>query len=178
MKLKLLAVAAVAALSSVSSFATTTPWGVHDPVEVGSLVVSPGAFLDIFTFTIPGSSTLSSTAVAANVSLTAPPMVILSIVGGTYSLWSNPDGIVGNGDDTTMGAWSWGFNGTSGSTTNTVSPLAAGAYYYTVGGLAAGSAGGQYTLVSTVTAVPEPETYAMMLAGLGALGFLARRRQS
>ena len=28
-----------------------------------------------------------------------------------------------------------------------------------------------------VTAVPEPETYAMMLAGLGALGFLARRRK-
>jgi hypothetical protein len=29
-----------------------------------------------------------------------------------------------------------------------------------------------------VTAVPEPETYAMMLAGLGALGFLARRRKA
>ena len=29
-----------------------------------------------------------------------------------------------------------------------------------------------------VTPVPEPETYAMMLAGLGALGFLARRRNN
>jgi len=29
-----------------------------------------------------------------------------------------------------------------------------------------------------LTAVPEPETYALMLAGLGLLGFLARRRQA
>jgi len=32
--------------------------------------------------------------------------------------------------------------------------------------------------VSTVTtAVPEAETYAMMLAGLGMVGFIARRRK-
>jgi hypothetical protein len=29
----------------------------------------------------------------------------------------------------------------------------------------------------SVTAVPEPETYAMMLAGLGLMGFMARRRK-
>lgn len=30
----------------------------------------------------------------------------------------------------------------------------------------------------TVTAIPEPETYAMLLAGLGLMGFVARRRKA
>jgi hypothetical protein len=34
-----------------------------------------------------------------------------------------------------------------------------------------------YSGEMTVTAVPEPETYAMFVAGLGALGFMARRRR-
>ena len=32
--------------------------------------------------------------------------------------------------------------------------------------------------VSVTTAVPEPETYAMLMAGLGLLGFIARRRKA
>ncbi len=40
------------------------------------------------------------------------------------------------------------------------------------------SLGGSLDNVSLVTAVPEPETYAMMLAGLAGLGFMARRKKA
>jgi hypothetical protein len=50
----------------------------------------------------------------------------------------------------------------------------------TNGGWSAGSglipAGTDYTLHVSVNAVPEAETYAMMLAGLGLVGFATRRR--
>ena len=37
---------------------------------------------------------------------------------------------------------------------------------------------GTITVISpVVTSIPEPETYALFLAGLGALGFVARRRK-
>ena len=58
---------------------------------------------------------------------------------------------------------------------------APGNYYYTVSGV--GTAGaekaGAYSFaVVTSLPVPEPETYAMLLAGLGLLGTIARRRKS
>ena len=45
------------------------------------------------------------------------------------------------------------------------------------GGLDVLASGGTPTFLPYVAAVPEPETYAMMLAGLGLLGFMARRRK-
>lgn len=39
-------------------------------------------------------------------------------------------------------------------------------------------AGATYSADITVTAVPEPETYGMMVGGLALLGFMARRRQA
>ena len=188
MKLKFVATAlALASFGAQAIQASQTDWGVHSPIEVGSPMKAPGAFLDRYTFTIDSASSLSNTAVAANVSISMPVAAdILQITDGNYSLWSTGgDGSVGGRDDHSLA--SWAFNGATGSQSNTVSPLVAGNYYYAVGGLAAGISGGQYTLLSVLTPipisaltqapVPEPETYAMMLSGLGAFGFLAHRRR-
>jgi len=43
---------------------------------------------------------------------------------------------------------------------------------------ASDSLGVSLDAVSLTAAVPEPETYALMLAGLGAIGFVARRRRT
>jgi hypothetical protein len=45
-----------------------------------------------------------------------------------------------------------------------------------LGGVGPVSSAGIWSIYSTVAAVPEPETYAMLLAGLGLIGTMARRK--
>ena len=55
-----------------------------------------------------------------------------------------------------------------------------GTEVFTVGATFANAAGGNDVIQAargTVAAIPEPETYALMLAGLGVVGFVARRRK-
>lgn len=54
--------------------------------------------------------------------------------------------------------------------------LGAGDYFYTVSGSVMGSHPGKFDFRVDVLPVPEPETYALMLAGLGLLGVAARRK--
>jgi hypothetical protein len=61
------------------------------------------------------------------------------------------------------------------------SNLMAGNYYLQVTGNLVGNtaaAFGGAVSMAMAAPVPEPETYGMMLAGLGVLGFLARRRKA
>lgn len=81
-------------------------------------------------------------------------------------------------------AWETPGWGSSFFSTHTVSGLVAGRdYHLDVYGWGdpMGSATGSYELTLTaqgnLAPVPEPETYAMMLAGLGLLGLAARRRR-
>ena len=174
MKFKFLAVAAVATglLATGAVNAATKALGavvVGTPMSYGGFA-APGTFNDIFTFTLPtnGGSGYSVT------NFTSIPGQFNTILA-TLSLISNPDGILFNSDDKVLNTSSTpGGN----SLALTWSASSAGSYYVAVGGLSNGTAGGIYNGAISVTAVPEPETYAMMLAGLGALGFLARRRRN
>jgi len=160
MKLKLLAAAAISVLA-LGANATTVDWGVHGDLEVAAILDDPGVIDDIINFSIPGTSNLTSTTVANNL------MTVLNIDSGMVSLFDSSSTLLG----------SYSFDGTTGSTWHTITNLSPGDYYYEITGMATGSSGGFYSISSTISPVPEPETYALLLAGLGVVGSLYRRRK-
>ena len=160
MKLKTIAAASVVALTALSSQAASTDWGTHGALEMGGTAVAAGAIFDTFSFSL-----------GSDMNVTSGVLSFGTIVGGAYSLYSfGTDGVMGTGDDVGLGAWT--FNSTPA--THTVS-LGAGSYYYSVLGGAAGPAA--YAIASATAPVPEPETYALLGAGLGIIGFVASRRR-
>lgn len=148
-------------------------WGTHDMAELGLgyHFAQSGSFIDTFSFNLALTSDLSSVTVANNL-----PQ-IFGIANGMVSLFS---GVAGdNTADTLVGSYS--FNGTTGETQHAFNALTSGNYFYQVKGDLTGALGGNYLLTSSAVAsspalVPEPETYAMLLAGLGVVGIAARRR--
>ncbi|MBI4754088.1 MAG: PEP-CTERM sorting domain-containing protein [Betaproteobacteria bacterium] len=136
--------------------------------------VGPGAFTDRFFFDVTKAPAQSySVTTPIYVSFTPTNVAPFFTMGaGTVSLFSQAGTLLG----------SQAFPALSGATFNTtlpsLDPLGSNVWTYfwvQVDGTATGSVGSVYNV--TISAVPEPHEWAMLLAGLGMLGFVARRRR-
>ncbi len=169
-KLKLLA-AAILMTSGITQAAPTVMgnWGVHDdPVEHASILLgaSVRTFDHVFTFNLLNWNDLVSVAVTNDFGK-------LNINDASLQLWKEISADSNYTNDLSLGS----FKFDSSSVGFDFGNMGPGNYYYEITGNVLGSKGGSYTLDSYVTPVPEPETYAILLAGLGLIGFMARSRK-
>lgn len=179
--LKLTAVAAMLAGASFAANATTTPLGtvaLGVPTTFSGVVQGSGTSInDLFTFDLAAGNTSSGYSVVN---------IPLSFSGGewntalaTLTLSSNADGIVGNADDQMLASaiWSQSPNSNDSLALAYDQPIT-GHAYITITGVTDGGNGGIYSGAIAAAPIPEPETYAMLLAGLGLMGAVVRRRSN
>ena len=174
MKMKTLASAiALAGASLVSHSALAAD--VSNPLQTITLDDNAGFFGALFTGSNAGgtfgdqwSFTTTSTGdlTADLVSLSGNAKNGLDITG--FSLFDASGAILGGTQLSTGVTDQWSLN---------YDNLSAGTYYLQVSGSVMSNAAGKYYADVALAPVPEPETYGMMLAGLGVVGFMARRRK-
>ena len=157
MKSKLLALAAVAFFAVGSAQAVNT--GDGNINEVFSVI--PGDSYDMpFSFVLTDVTTLQATAISR---YSDTPNADMNFVRLFY-----------NDSQANVG----GFTFANDLTEYLFTDLPAGSYTYHVYGNINETGYSPAELTFTSTAVPEPETYAMLFAGLGVLGFAVRNRKS
>ena len=98
---------------------------------------------------------------------------------GTYQVDGSISGSGLSFSSISMGGTPWTLvsNGTVTNFAELVNWVGSAPASLTIVGIKSATSSSSYSGVVTVTPVPEPETYAMLLAGLGVMGAIARRRK-
>jgi hypothetical protein len=169
MKTKFVATAMVAFAMSGAALAN------NSYIDAGVLPISPAtpyghlfthdaaAFTDTIDFFVSTGS-LGTSANALNVQFKGQD--VFNITGLSYSIWGG----------TAAASTSWYATFAGDNVSHDLGAILPGAYHMVIDGVANGSSGGAYG-VALVSGVPEPETAVMMLAGLGLLGLVKRRKK-
>jgi hypothetical protein len=166
MKIKSIAIAAV--LATTAGFASAAHvYNLGDITNDGALFVSStfaanAEINDTWNFSLTGSNDVAAL-ISRNFST---PIGAISGFAGTVS-----GGTLAAAESLQFAA------NASSQNLSFASTLGAGNYSLLISGLSM-RANTAYTFNVDVTPVPEPETYALLLAGLGVLAFVAKRRKS
>jgi hypothetical protein len=132
-------------------------------------------FADHFTFSVNGTTASNFDAIISSISRTADTG--LDISGLSLYRVGGGTGTGGTAGDTLVTSGTSLHSGEMDVWTLSSDNLAAGDYYVLVSGNLVSDTSASFGGAVMLAPVPEPETYGMMLAGLGVLGFLARRRK-
>ncbi|MDD5363791.1 MAG: FxDxF family PEP-CTERM protein [Gallionellaceae bacterium] len=122
----------------------------------GFAAPAPGSFADSYVFDIATASSFGGS--VTNIAIPS----LFNISGLTLSLYDSASNLLAT----------WGTTGGS------ISLAAADDYSFTVSGNATGAMGGIYSFAVSAQPVPEPGEFALMLSGLGLMGYMVRRRKN
>lgn len=172
MKLKTcMTLVALASMAAGASAANVTPWGALGPVPSVAFVAytTTGPIDDVYTFNLSATSDVDAYAEEFEARSASMP-------GATFTLFS---GTFGDPGATQVGS---PFAFSNASTETVYSALTSGTYFFEVMGATA-FAGSAYDFEAFANAsspplnVPEPASAALVLAGIGLVAFMSRRRR-
>lgn len=152
---------------SMSANANTYNIGTLGPVPYATLQTVSGTFTDIYNFSISNTPNVAGASVTINLDLGSVEYHISNLSLGLFTSSNtmlDSDTVINNTTDVAVTVSDTG--------------LANGNYYFKVTGDADGLNTGKGIYGFTAAAVvPEVDTYAMMLAGLGLVAFSVNRRK-